>query len=449
MSEIGEASGAGGVALSAAGALSRLHAERLAKNVPLSASELYNPALTPSSVLGRFLESWPSIFVLCYKETCDAHRHSGAADGRRVWWQSIQPRLVVFDGAEVDARHADAVRWAGCDLPDAPAGRSGAPPTREPCTFAQPSGGADWRRTSKHRLLATLAHLALVEEAERRNLSRVRSSSLGASGWPVHHRRCAPRPQVLILEADAVPSLANEELSLEPSRAAALGARLSAAFASRHPWSVLRLSGMFYSREFARPLSPQARRGGRRRSCSPQCQCTPWAGLAATEAATSSYPLACEVAPDPNPSDTVLPMLERLGRWCDVRDTSAYAVHRRAYPAFTSYLRRLLVRPAWLRDAANNAPPIDVWLPHALPSVYLLPTLVSQPSFANDSQGATALMRQTSARQFMRLCSGGGGGSGVDAAPEGGGRQRRKMKLSAFATRHIYLLSDREVAAAA
>ena len=160
MSEIGEASGAGGVALSAAGALSRLHAERLAKNVPLSASELYNPALTPSSVLGRFLESWPSIFVLCYKETCDAHRHSGAADGRRVWWQSIQPRVVVFDGAEVDARHTDAVRWAGCDLPDAPAGRSGAPPTREPCTFAQPSGGADWRRTSKHRLLATLGDLS-------------------------------------------------------------------------------------------------------------------------------------------------------------------------------------------------------------------------------------------------------------------------------------------------
>ena len=153
------------LAPSAEAALRRLHTDRLARNVPLSASADHNPVLRSSSVLGQFLDSWESIFVLCYRESCRVHSPEGAADGRRMWWPSIQPRVVAFDAADIDRKYADVVRWSGCDLPDAPAGRSGEVATREPCSFARPGGGGDWRRTSKHRLLALLAHLALVEEA--------------------------------------------------------------------------------------------------------------------------------------------------------------------------------------------------------------------------------------------------------------------------------------------
>jgi hypothetical protein len=188
-------------------------------------------------------------------------------------------------------------------------------------------------------------------------------------------------------------------------------------------------------------------------------------------------------------------MVSRLGHWCDVRDTSAYAVHTRAYGVFTAFLHRLRSKPAWLREGANHVPAIDNWIPHALPVVYALPTLVSQPFAVNDSQGATAMMRQTSARQYARWCAQGGeeakrkgerargdeervvggreegakgreeGGTGAGAKAVGGwrrskaerkveegfaktgtsGRRRGKpMKLSSFATRHIYLMKDQE-----
>jgi len=161
------------LAATATGALERLHRHRLARNVPLAASAEHNPALTPTGVLGRFLETWEAIFVLCYKESCRVHMPEGGADGRRMWWPLIQRRVVVFDAADLDRRNADIIRWAGCDVADAPAGRSGEAATREPCTFARPGGGGDWRRTSKHRLMALLAHLTLVDEAARRNLTRV------------------------------------------------------------------------------------------------------------------------------------------------------------------------------------------------------------------------------------------------------------------------------------
>jgi hypothetical protein len=402
------------LAATASGALEalKLRRHRLAANVPNSASAEHNPSLTRGSVLGRFLETWESIFVLCYRESCRVHTPAGDGDGRRVWWPSIQRRVVIFDAADLDQRNADIIAWAGCNVANAPAGRSGEVATREPCRFAGPGGGGDWRRTAKHRLMALLAHLTLVEEASRRNLTRI-----------------------MILEADAVSSLANEELSSDQQRASAVSRELGRAFASGStPWSVLRLSGIFYSQEYA-PRVPS----GTSRRCSLQCRCVAWAGGRAL-AAVSRFPMLCHVAADPTPSDTILPMVKRLNHWCDIRDTSAYAVHQTAYGEFSALLRRLRGRPAWLRDGANHVPAIDNWLPHAIPSVYALPTLVSQPYAANDSQGATALMRQTSARQFAQWCAGGGESAGPGTAV---GRSRSKpMKLAAFATRHIYLMKE-------
>lgn len=407
------------LAATANGALEglKLRRHRRAANVPLSASAEHNPSLRRASVLGRLLETWESIFVLCYKESCRVHTRAGDGNGRRVWWSSIQPRVVVFDAADIDKQNADIIAWAGCNVANAPAGRSGEVATREPCRFAGPGGGGDWRRTAKHRLVALLAHLTLVEEASRRNLTRI-----------------------MILEADAVPSLANEELSSDQLRASVIAHELGRAFTSETaPWSVLRLSGIFYSQEYAPKLPGTGRR------CTPQCRCAAWAGGHAL-AAVSRYPLLCQIPADPAPVDTVLPMIKQLGHWCDIRDTSAYAVHRRAYGAFSALLRRLRDRPAWLRDGAHHVPAIDNWLPHAVPAVYALPTLVSQPFATNDSQGATALMRQTSARQFAHWCAGrsANGAAGADAGAAGGRRRSKPMKLASFATRHIYLMNDRE-----
>lgn len=44
-----------------------------------------------------------------------------------------------------------------------------------------------------------------------------------------------------------------------------------------------------------------------------------------------------------------------------MRDTAAYAVHRRAYGAFSDYLQRLRGMPGWLREGANDVPAIDNW----------------------------------------------------------------------------------------
>ena len=297
----------------------RLRAERLARNVPLSSSAEYNPALERDGLLGRFLETWEHIFVLCYRESCLVHTPAGAPDGRRMWWPSVQRRVTVFDGAELDARHGDVIAWAGCDLPNRSAGRSFESENRgDPCVFVRRAGGADWRRTAKHRLTTLLAHLTLVELAASRNLT-----------------------SVLILEADAVPSLAVAELSRSARQTARVAARLGRAFETR-PWAVARLSGMFYSQAFA-PAPREARRGPR--VCSRECTCRRWGGSDLL-APLAAYPRLCEVSPSPSPADRIEPMVAGLDSWCDVRDTAAYVVHRSAFPTFVAYLRRLRARRA-------------------------------------------------------------------------------------------------------
>ncbi len=136
-------------------------------------------------------------------------------------------------------------------------------------------------------------------------------------------------------------------------------------------------------------------------------------------------------------------MIARLDSWCDVRDTAAYAVHHSAYEKFTSFLNRLRSLPAWLRHGSLDVPAIDNWLPHALPCVYVLPTLVSQPSTANNSQGATALLRQKSALGFMNVCVHARGRRRREERAPAWMESRhvgRTMKLSSFATRHLYVL---------
>ena len=401
----------------------------LARNVPLTANPQLNPFLSRTSLLGRILEAHEHIFVLCYRESCRVHTASGDAHGRRMWWPSAQRRVVVFDASQLDVEHQSILKWAGCDLPGRNAGRSGEVATVEPCTLPNAGGGADWRRTSKHRLAALLAHLNLISTAAKRNLS-----------------------SVVILEADAVPTLAVQRLSGNRSHAQRVAQRMKRALASR-PWKVLRLSGMFYTQEYAPPSLIKAAKAvstkGVRRSCSAQCTCSWWSGSALTEAIAPEMRL-CQTMPATTPSDTIVPMIAMLDTWCDVRDTAAYAVHRSAYATFTGYLERLRALPAWLQNGALDVPAIDNWIPHALPCLYVLPTLVTQPSTANDSQGATAVLRQKSAHGFLNTCvrpreevfakatSPRARRSPLPAPP-----RRRTMKLSSFATRHLYVMKVR------
>ena len=340
---------------------------RLARNVPLTADPATNPLLTRTSLLGRLLESFDMVFVLCYRASCNVHTEAGATDGRHMWWPTLQRRVVVFDAAKLDIEHLPILLWAGCDRPQRSVGRSGDLGTSmEPCTMSQNGGGGtDWRRTSKHRLTVLLAHLRLIAEAIKLNLSNV-----------------------AILEADAVPTLYVESLSRNRSHAQRLAQRLKRALHT-NPWKVLRLSGMFYSHEYARPIATRdarrvgvASRGGRR-GCSRHCTCSWWRGSELTQriapelhlcevhdarcTAASARPkatnpphqpqyaicltgvIACyfalQTAPAPSPSDTILPMIARLDSWCDVRDTAAYAVHRSAFSVFNDLYARLRAMP--------------------------------------------------------------------------------------------------------
>ncbi len=247
---------------------------KLASNVPLTADARVNPLLTRTSLLGRLLESYDQIFVLCNRATCDVHSPTGAADGRRMWWPGIQRRVVTFDAENLDREHHSILLWAGCDQQKRSSARDGGRITTKMCSsFSRAGGGNDWRRTSRHRLAALLAHLRLVAEAAKRNLT-----------------------SIMILEADAVPALAVDRLSHNKSHALLLARQMQHAL-SVHPWKVLRLSGMFYTQEYA-PKPPAGVRGAGKgtsaRGCSSQCACRLWAGSVHTEPMAPDMKL-CEV----------------------------------------------------------------------------------------------------------------------------------------------------------
>ena len=69
------------VAPTAASALLGLRARgwspSVASNVPLGSSAEYNPRLEPGALLGRLVEVFDRIFVLCYRESCAPHTAAG------------------------------------------------------------------------------------------------------------------------------------------------------------------------------------------------------------------------------------------------------------------------------------------------------------------------------------------------------------------------------------
>jgi hypothetical protein len=164
---------------------------------------------------------------------------------------------------------------------------------------------------SRHAARTLLAHLELIRHAARRGL-----------------------PSVLILEADVRPLGGPSALPL--AELEALHRRLAS------PWSVVRISGLYrhYSSSYRRPPAV----------CPPACRCV---GLTAASAHV------CEV-PAPRGMSAARGLVGVRGdAFCDVRDTAAYAVSARAYPALLRVRDRALAA-VWAA-AANRSVGQQPW----------------------------------------------------------------------------------------
>eukprot|EP00966_Prymnesium_polylepis_P293407 6776869-Prymnesium_polylepis.1 len=345
------------------------------------ASPRYSPALHNETLLGGLVTAFDAIYILCFKHTCAVHRPSGDSAGRRVWWDAVQPRVNVFDGADIDRQHAHL--FEGFNLeppPDATVKR------RRPLPVGRRLDGKDWARKDwnrnvLHRLRPLMAHLALVDHAARRELG-----------------------SVLILEADFVRAALSEYLVQKMDRAAGVAAPDPVAHASAarkalwtHPWSLFRLGGIPYN---------YARTGQKSTVCTSACRCEHWSGSSVMDA-VAKHPRFCVVKRANATSyynATVMPPHVQWPeyRGCDFRDSSGYAVHASAFPQFRAFLEELKRnRHLWFAENGNAVPFIDVWLPHAFDSLYVLPSLVAQASRTQSSPG---IMAQRKTHDFERRC---------------------------------------------
>ena len=146
-------------------------------------------------------------------------------------------------------------------------------------------------RIVRHRVLALLASLKMVELADRAGL-----------------------PSVLVLEGDVRP-VTRHALTLHEVEELR-------AFLTSHPWQIVRPSGYFWD------FAPNRGKGAARGFCPAQCKCASGVGLSRAclvkRAATHGTHHAARVPP------------------CDVRDTVGFAVHRRTFPAFRKLRRAAL-----------------------------------------------------------------------------------------------------------
>ncbi len=332
-------------------------------------------------------------YVLCAGEAqCLRHRQRLSP----YWPQSMA--VEAHEGPAIDRRlvaeHGAPLAWLfGLPLPQSPQfGRSALRPlpTRPPIP-----PDLIWAR---HRVRTLFSHLELVRTAHLRNLS-----------------------SVFVIEADVRPLGGRREL--RPPQLAALAARLR----SRR-WSVLRAAGQYHDYSSSYRREPKA--------CPRFCRCEPVPGLegrvceiaaashaAAPDAAAAAPrprrrhagepPRAAEATAEAVSLATVPSLSER--EFCDVRDTTAYAVSAAAFPTFLQARERALraAREAFARHLSSTSPStspnapsasasfgrlpnssfglptdrhfspeglpwIDLWLPSALDALHVLPSLAVQ-----------------------------------------------------------------------
>ena len=280
---------------------------------------------------------------------------------RGYWSPAIQERIQVFKTAHVDRT-----------LENEAGGREMAELLGLRGKYAQMHGQTRFARELKvhawHRVRALLAMFDVVLWADRRGLR-----------------------SVLILEGDVRPVPKNQ---LSPEEVDRFGTYLA-----NSGWSTVRLGGYFapYGHYRAMPLRPNV--------CPPECRCNP----------VPNASRLCEVTSPPALSENSW----SSEPFCPVKDSVAFAVNARSYPAFRQARLRAL---AALRSAVNlskaaarrhlaplnstlglspiqfqnELPWFDVWLPASLDQTYVLPVLVEQQTRQADGD--------ESSRRFARQC---------------------------------------------
>ena len=326
-----------------------------------------NPALTNETLFGHLAEiAFDKIFIMCFNKTCASHSPDGDPNHGRVWWPSIQERVLTFDGRELDRQNSRVMQFAGCDSHRCPVSAE---------KLKRATGHkhelVQWRDHSKHRMAVLLSHLTMVEHAAKLNLT-----------------------SVLILEADFVRAAISEKYVGSASKYPAslsVARRMRDALAN-YQWSIARFS-------IGIPGMPTTRVNNHT-TCHSSCVCREWNGSSHVNV---SHPKLCMVEPAAYTSfnASTMPPITRAAPMCDLRDSSAYAVHRSAFPAFVAILQELRSLPEWLRNDTFDVPHIDIWLPHYFRNLYVLPPLIAQQSRTINGAGIGG---QRNGMTFAHLC---------------------------------------------
>ena len=351
----------------------REHGVRRAPNTLSTVVAGLNPALSNQTMLGHLIETtFERIFVLCFDETCLPHEHTGA---HALWWPSIRDRITVFNGRDLDRKNADLFHFFGCTATRCP---------QSEARLRLATGGraeiAKWRKGSRHRVASLLSHLSMVEHAAQLNLTNV-----------------------LILEADFVRAALSEThlaCSGVNSSVSLLAAQKMHDALKTHDWEILRFSMSI------NPI-PTMKTAKNTTVCTRHCLCRDWEGNRHVEAAMS-YPKMCVVRASANASFNAS-FMPPLLHWsqapmCDLRDSSAYAVHSSAFSAFVTFLRQLRRFPGALRNETADIPHVDIWLPNYFDNLMILPQLVAQQSRFLSGAGMGA---QRSGLKYERCCHAG------------------------------------------
>lgn len=213
----------------------------------------------------------------------------------------------------------------------------------------------------------------------------------GQSGWhhlaavlvlhlvAIAHAQSLNLTSVAIVEDDAIPSPVTTR-----SLSAADAARTLLANLDARPWNLLRLSG-----DFNVTSAP----AGSTETCHPGCRCVARGGsvdaIGLCDVASSSHLLSA--VDTINLADAYqFPRVDD-GR-CLTWDSSAYAVHRRAFPAFARLLQR--TETETLTTSRRRRMPIDALLSLSIDQTYAVPALAVQEAKPETYESSLAFGQQ-------------------------------------------------------
>ncbi len=291
-----------------------------------------------------FMMLFNHTYVLCFGPgTCPRHRYG-------YWPREVHRRMTVIDGHDLDRKLA---RRLGPHLAALLGISSSHASTLERRSIRQ---APPWVRTLRHRIIALLSTLTIVDLA-----------------------RAAGRPNVLVLEGDIRPV---PKFALNMSDIFGLRSYMRA-----NPWEVIRPSGYFF--DFS-----HYRGRGRTSRCPLQCQC-----------ARTTLKRACLVHRSRD-----------IKTRCDVRDTVGFALHATTFPVFHRMRHEVLQTLSEMASSSDSqstsrsypinesfgwpqqifeerVPWFDKWLPARFNSLYILPSIVVQQIRQGDAETSVSFQR--------------------------------------------------------